>query len=286
MPGFIDIASFPTSDGALHQVYANVHEETSSKLTLDFDHAHLRLLLRSLRSRNEEVKRRMGKLPYDVTLGVYNHPPVDGDSMGLALVITEHIASFFGANQPRADGSLALDGIPQIIATGDIDQNGIIQAVGGMEAKLTGILDAIESGSIQPGGIFIYPTAAKSPGVSRLICDLEEKGWKTLAVSHIDDVVPLWQPASCREKPEKNVWAQWKRPLKLGAVLAIALAVIATLTTDDRSPGLPLIPIMPPMPPEVVRSCAGLSGAELAQCLVRERLSSKSSSTIDDRTND
>ncbi len=285
MPGFIDIASFPTNDGALHQVYANVHEETSSKLTLDFDHTHLRLLLRSLRSRNEEVKRRMGKLPYDVTLGVYNHPPVDGDSMGLAFVITEHIASCFGANQPRADGSLVLDDIPPIIATGDIDQSGIIHAVGAMEAKLTGILDAIESGSILPGGIFIYPTAAKSPGVSRLIRDLEEKGWTTLSVSHIDDVVPLWQPTPVpsREKPEQDAWARWKRPLALGAVLAITFTVIAILTADHRSPELPQIP---PTPPEIVRSCAGLSGAELAQCLVKEQLGTRSGSTSADKTND
>ena len=223
MPGFIDIVSFPTSDGALHQVYANVHEETDAKLTLEFDRPFLRSLLLSLRSRREEKLRRIGRRPFDVTLGVFNHPAVDGDSMGLAFAITEHIASFVGANTQNADGSLALGGLPRIVATGDVDENGVVQSVVGMDAKLAGVLDAIESGAESRRGLFVFPASTRTPSVTRLIDILEGLGWHTLPVSHIDDVVPVYHAVP--QKTRTSLWGQWKRPLKFGGRAAVAMCV-------------------------------------------------------------
>lgn len=284
MPGFIDIVSFPTSDGALHQVYATVHEETDAKLTLEFDRPYLRSLLLSLRSRREEKMRRMGRRPFDVTLGVFNHPSLDGDSMGLAFAITEHIASFVGTNASRPDGSLVLNGIPRIIATGDIDETGIVQTVGGMERKLAGILHAIETGEVLPGGVFVYPAVTKTADVAQLITDLEAFGWRTLAVSHIDEVVPVWTPSLHRKKTGHGVWARWKNPLKVGCMAAVAVAAIAVYFVDLNKGDMSVPDPNPP--PELSKKtvapvpdeCADLPIGEHSKCIFAKQVGVKAAS--------
>ena len=227
MPGHIRCVKFPTDDGELHQVYADVHEDTDYKLSLLCNRKHLLSRLNSLRLRPDEWDRRRLRPDYDVTIGIFHYPELNGDSMALALVITEYIASFIGANNANADGFLEHDA-PQIIATGNVDEKGYVHSVGDIEVKIKGILEAIESHSVEPKGLFIYP-ASNSLGVTQFISKLEAKEWSSRAVNHIDEVIPpFWEPSlNQAASTEQSAWALWRRPLKIGILIATALVAIS-----------------------------------------------------------